>query len=107
MNKLLMMAAAAMVSASGVAVAQDAGQTAVPQAAPGQATPAVPDQSGASAAAVGATAPMAAPEVQAGDARAAATQSPDMSASPAASAPRHYPLCSRTLHDECRNPGGK
>ncbi|MBU6268259.1 MAG: hypothetical protein KGN34_12010 [Sphingomonadales bacterium] len=88
MNKLLMMAGAALLATGGVALAQ---------AAPGAMMP-------------GQTAPDAAAAPAMPDAQAQAAQTPDAAMAPAAaapSAPRHYPACSRTRHDECRNPGGK
>jgi hypothetical protein len=101
MKTITLALAAAALTMSGAVLAQqtpqaapDATQTNMPQTnmAPGASTtpPAANDPMGnAAAAAAAPAAPMAPAD-----------------AAPASDAPKSYPTCSRTVHDECRNRGG-
>lgn len=110
MNTLLMFAGAALVATGGAALAQDAGQPTTTQATPGTMMPGQIPPAGT------APTPMATPDTASPpaptmpDAQSQATQSPDASMAPSAAAPaapHSYPMCTRSRHDECRNPGGK
>jgi len=109
MHRILILASVAMLASTGAAMAQDATQPssmpdatgasqATPPAAPD--TTAAPTAPGDPGAATG-TAPMTPP-----NASSQAAAPADMSAAPPASAPRHYPVCTRKMQDECRNRGG-
>jgi hypothetical protein len=100
MNKFMILAGATALAISGAAYAQEASQPStaeMPPAAGAAPTPVPMPESN-----VGATEQVA-PEAAAPAASAAMAAPGEMSTG---AAPRHYPVCTRTLQDECRNRGG-